>query len=117
MKQQSDAPFKVGDKVDVSPFHYAGGRWGVVRKVQQRGAFHVFTVKGGTVGDAGLLLTEREITKRTATGKPRGFEHTVSLDEVNKALAELTAQGQGTTMDRPAAILHALRRAIQQEQP
>lgn len=41
-----------------------------------------------------------------------GYETRVSLREIDKALAELTAQGQGTTLDLPAAILHALRRAV-----
>lgn len=40
-----------------------------------------------------------------------GFETTVSPVEVDKALAQLTAQGQGTTLDLPAAILHSLRSA------
>ena len=44
--------------------------------------------------------------------KATGFEHTVSLAEVDKALAELHSMGIGTTLDRPAAILHALRRAV-----
>lgn len=39
------------------------------------------------------------------------FVNSISAEEVDKALAELTEMGVGTTLDRPAAILHRLRGA------
>lgn len=48
--------------------------------------------------------------------KPTGFEYTVSIEELDKALAELTSMGIGTALDRPAAILLGLRRAARKAQ-
>lgn len=158
---------KVGDEVDVDYGHYAGGRWGVVKSIhkdtnRRTASSPIYSVSGGTVGDAGLLLSAREISKRRVNHierlRPPGspiderhlrrwremvkeegythdcaewiqngkcqlcdaalsFEHTVSLEEVEQALAELSRMGVGTTLDRPAAILHRLRSAIKKVNP
>lgn len=54
------------------------------------------------------IQTKAEPPRRALRG---GYETRVSVSEIDKALAELKEQGQGTMLDRPAAILHGLRRA------
>lgn len=42
------------------------------------------------------------------------FESTIAKSEVDRAIAELTEMGVGTSLDLPAAILHRLRAAIEE---